>query len=313
MISLTDQSGDPARAPAPVLVTLKSSNTTVVTVPGSVEIQAGSIYTWVNYASTGVTGTATLTATSAGLQSSSATVTTYAPTSAVSLKVLISPDPVLSDNTLYNNVIVVQLMGKNSQPATAIGTSYNVSLSSSSSLVGTVPGSLIIPSGASYGIAYFQSTFQSGTTAVTASATNLLPYTAPMTTFGPVPFQISLSIYGSTSKSEPGTELPADGGNYPALSLLLTDSSGNPAVAPDNIVVQLSSSQTDILSVNTFVTISKGTIAAIVPLETTLLAGSANITASSVNLLSGSLTVTTEIPAPAKLAVFCRTFCSASA
>jgi hypothetical protein len=304
LVSLTDQSGNPARAPAAVNVTIRSSNTTVATVPGTVTIPAGSIYTWVSYQATRVSGSATLTVTSPGLQSSSATVQTHSPSAPVSLNLLTSPNPVLSDNTQYNNAVIVQLMGKDSQAAVSNSTSYVVSLTSSTSQIGTVPSTVTIPEGSSYAVAYFQSTYASGSTTITASASNLLPAQAQMNTYGPVPSQIILSVYGSGQGSASGTDLPADGLSHPALAVTLADSSGNPAVAAGNIVIQLSSSRADIVSVDTTVLIPAGTISTIVPIQTSLLPGAANVTASSVGLTSGTLTVNTEIPAPSKIAAY---------
>ncbi len=310
MIALTDESGNPARAPSPILVTLRSSNTSIATVPDSVTIPAGSIYTWVNFSSSAVPGTATITATSQGLDASSSVVTTFAPSTPTALKIFANPNPVLADDSQYANAVVIELVGANSQPAVASGSGYNISLASSSSAIGSVPSSIVIPAGQSYTVSYFQSTYASGSTTVTASATNLLPASVSMSTYGPVPYQISLSVYGSSassgssSVSSPSTELPADGGNYPALAVDLLDSSGAPAIAPDNIVIQLVSSQTNVLSVEQTVTIPQGSIGVLVPVQTSTLPGGANITASSPGLNSGTLLVTTEIPAPTKLQVY---------
>jgi hypothetical protein len=303
LVSLTDQSGNPARAPSPVNVTIRSSNTTVITVPSSMTIPSGEIYSYVTYSSTKVVGTATITVTSPGLSSSSTVVNTGQASIPTGLSVLTSPNPVLSDDSKYNTSVIVQLIGQGSSPAAiSTNTNYVVSLTSSNSQVGDVPSTVVIPEGSSYAVAYFQSTYASGTTTITASASNLLPAAAQMTTYGPVPAEIRLSIYGSAGG--PGTELPATGQSYPALAVSLADSGGNPAVAPGNIVVQLTSSTPDIVSVDTTVTIPTGNISTILPLQTSLLPGQANITASSVGLGSGTLTVTTEIPAPAKLAAY---------
>lgn len=306
MISLADGAGDPARAAAPVTVTLRSSNTTVATVPNSLIVPPGSIYAWVAFNSTACTGTATLTATSPGLMASSAAVTTYpAGEGPVSLKVIPVLPLLLSDDAQYKNAVIIELLGKDSHPATAGLGGYDISVTSSDSLVGNVPDDLTIAAGASYAVAYFRSTFQSGTTTVTASATNLSPGSATLTSYGPVPYQISLSTYGSgNSGTSTSTEIPADGGSYPALAVSLVSAGGSPAIAPSNINVQLSSSNTAILLVNTSVTIAEGTIGTIVPLKTTLVSGTANITASSGGLNTGSLSVATEIPAPARLEAF---------
>ncbi len=296
VISLTDQSGEPARAPTPISISITSSNLTVAQVQATATIPAGWIYTVVSYSSTSIQGTATLTATSPGLESSSSVANTFAQKSATALKVFVSPSPTLSDNQTYS-AILVALVGSDGNPAVAVG-DVLVQLTSSSSVVGSVPSSIIIPGGASYTTANFRSTFASGTTVVTASASNLLPDLVPMTTFGPVPVRIALGLNGFSST------LPADGAAYSVFAVSLSDSTGAPAVAPNDIVIQLSSSRADIVSVDTSVVIRQGSIATIARMQTTLLAGLSNISASSVGLSSGTIPVTTVIPAPAQLKAF---------
>jgi len=69
-ISLVDQNGAPARAPFPINVKLVSSNVTVVRVQDNVSIAPGTIYAVGSVNATGI-GSAIITASSPGLESSS--------------------------------------------------------------------------------------------------------------------------------------------------------------------------------------------------------------------------------------------------
>ncbi|MDA4118265.1 MAG: hypothetical protein OK455_07970 [Thaumarchaeota archaeon] len=295
VISLTDLAGDPARAPSDVLVSLISSSLRAVTVQSTATILPGSIYTIASYSATTVAGNATLTVSSPGLQSSSIIVYTGAPGGPVSLKVFLGPSPVLSDNENYNEGILVGIVNRTGYAAVA-SSDITVQLTSSSSMVGSVQPSVTIPAGQSFVTAPFQSTFASGTTLITASASNLLPAQGTLATYGPVPAKLQIQGIPST--------LPADAGTYQALSVALVDASGGPAVAPQDIVVQLSSSKADAVSVNSEAVIKQGTISKIVSVQTSVVAASANITASVAGLGSSTLLFKTVTPAPSGLAVY---------
>jgi len=295
VVSLTDLSGDPARAPTTISVTLTSSNLNAASVQSTATIPPGSIYTIASYTSTSVPGNATLTASSPGLQSSSSMVTTGAPSAAVSLKVFLGPNPVLSDDSTYPSAVLVGMVNRTGYASVA-ASAVTVQLTSSSSLVGSVPATVTIPAGSSYVTAAFQSTFASGSTLITASASNLLPAQASLATYGPVPARLDV-------QGIPGV-LPADGGTYQALSIGLADSSGGPAVAPQDIVVQLSSSKADAVSVNSEAIIKQGGISTIVNVQTSVVAASANITASAVGLGSDTILLKTITPAPSQIALY---------
>jgi len=294
VVSLTDMSGRPARAPSDIVVTLTSSNLTVASVQLSVTIGKGQIYAVAQYFTTGVRGLSVLTASSPGLVSSFSSVKTYKRSQPTSLAVNISPNPVLADNTAYSSV-VVSLLNRTGFPAvSAFDTA--VTLTSSSSAVGNVNQTLIIPAGSNFAVANFKSTYLVGSTQITASAQNLAPAQATISTFGPIPAQVYI-------KSAP-LSFPADGGMYTALSVMLLDSSGSPAVSPIDVPVQLASSRPDVVTVDTTVTIPAGKTYALVPIRTTVSPGSSNITASASGYSSSSTVVTTVSPAPSKLALF---------
>jgi len=86
----------------------------------------------------------------------------------------------------------------------------------------------------------------------------------------------------------------ADRGVYDAILVQLQDSGGKPARAPQDIVVSLSSSKTDIGSVDPTATIRSGTTSALAKFFSTYTAGSTTITAASSSYTSGQATIKTS-------------------
>ena len=102
-------------------------------------------------------------------------------------------------------------------------------------------------------------------------------------------------------------KLPADGGTYPALVVSVEDANSLPTVTMKNVTVFLTSSQTNIASVNDTVVIPAGQEYAVVNITTTTTPGTAMITAQSQGLTSPppSLVQTVKPSGyPSKLLVF---------
>lgn len=295
LVRLSDASGNPARAPSDITVAITSSNLTVARADTSVTIGSGEIYASASYYSTSAPGSSTMTASSPGLVSSFVTVETTKPSIAQTLEVSAEPSPVLADGRTYSSVVVF-LANKTGYPAFAPPGGVDVTLTSSDLAFGTVTPSVTIPAGSGYAVASFTSTYVIGETQITASAQNLTPAQAVLGTFGPVAIKV---VIGGTTPS-----LPADGGTYAALAVVLEDSQGSPALAPTDVVVGLSSSRTDIASVNSFVTIPAGQTFAVAPVKTSVSPGTANITASAIGYQPSSTTLTTFSPAPSRLALY---------
>ncbi len=294
VISLTDPQGNPARAPSDVSVSIRSSSNNVVSAQPTVTIPSGRIYAIAPFSSTANPGTANLTASSPGLKSDFAVVASTQPVTPVKLKLSVAPNPVLADSSGYSSV-VVSLTDAGGNPALALF-DISVTLTSSNSAVGNINNSVKITSGSSYALATFSSTFFVGSTSITASAQDLLSASGRATSYGPIPSK-------AVVQSLPNT-LPADGGSYPVLKVMLQDASGSPALAPVGVVVQLASSRTNIASVNSSVIIGAGQTYALTNVATTISQGTANITASSSGFDSSSTSMTTISPAPSQLAVY---------
>ncbi len=166
------------------------------------------------------------------------------------LKIYVGPSSVLADGDSYN-CIFIQLQDSSGKPARALQ-DITVSLSSSSTNVGTVQPLVTITKGATFASATFQSTFTPGITSIAATATGFATVQASMATIGAIPKTIALAGVPPT--------LPADGNSYNAIMVQLQDSTGLPAQAPKGgVQVTLTCSNTiTVGSVTPLVTIPEG-------------------------------------------------------
>ncbi len=289
VVALTDLSGNPARAPQDIPITLTSSNSSLASVPSTISIPAGNISVMANY-TTFAPGSVTITAGSQNLQTGTATLQILSPAVANGLLVTIAPNPVLADSHNYRAVFVSLV--NNGAPAVAT-TNIRVNLTSSSLNIGSVTQSITIPVGRNYATANFTSTYTVGVTTITAQAAGLASAQAPVNTFGFIPSKIKIQQSSIT--------LPADGGTYTVLAVGLVDQNGNPAIAPVNKTIQLSSSNPSVATVPTVVTIPAGYTAALTTVTTTLSPGSSTISVTSQGYAGDSATVTTVQPGAVSL------------
>ena len=323
VVALTDLGGNPTRAARDIQVQIRSSDLAVVNASETVTIQEGSISVNASYTvtatSVGQTGAqAVITASSPGLQSSFATITVTNPNfvspggctsggqASCQLAIFAGPNPVLADHRSYSSVVVALVA---TSPEGISGPAVNdtgpteVTLTSSMTGVGNFTSiKFAIPEGRNWASVTFTSTYQVGSTVITASAQNLLSVQTNLATYGPVPSQVVVSAIS--------TPLPADGASHPALELSLEDAFGSPAIAASDIPVNLSSSQAAIVGVSSVV-IPSGETFAVVNVTAGILQGAANVTALvsltelgssfTTGYASSSVRLSTVIPAPSSL------------
>jgi len=292
VVALTDLQGNPARAPTNIPVTVTQSNTTVVSVPSQVIIPAGNISVQAGY-NTLATGTTTITVSAQGLKGDTETLNVMPALGALSLKLYLAPNPVLADKNVYNSVVVALV--NNSNPG-VLGRSITVNLTSNNLAVGKVTQSVTIPAGSTFAIVNFTSTFLVGSTTILAQSPGLNPDSILAYTFGPIPSQVVVTASPAT--------LPADGGSYNSLAVTLADPSGNPAIAPVGITVQLSSSNPNIVITNSTVVIPAGSSYAFTQVSTTTSPGTATITATATGYSGSSTQITTVQPGATKLGIY---------
>jgi len=313
VVALTDLIGNPTLATRDIQVQIRSSDLAVVNASETTTITEGNISAIATFTVTatsvgGIPDSATITASSPGLASSSATVTilspsyvspsicTSGPLTTCQLAIFAGPNPVLADHRSYSSV-VVSLQNPGGAPAVNDTGQTEVTLTSSVTGVGNFTSiTFAIPQGQNWASVTFTTTYQVGSTVLTASAQNILPIQTSLATYGAVPSQVVISAIS--------TPLPADGATHPALELSLEDAFGSPAVAASDIPVSLSSSQGGIVSVADSV-IPAGQTFAVVNVTSGILQGTANVTALVSSFTSGyassSTKLSTVIPAPSAI------------
>src|SRR5665647_199463 len=165
------------------------------------------------------------------------------------LNIFTGSPAVLADNST-NKCIFVQLQDSSGKIARATQ-DITIGLSSSVTNIGTVESSITIFKGDTFASADFTSTFNPGTTTISASATGYSTVIASVTTVGPIPSIVA--VYGFPST------LPADAVSYSAIMVQLQDSSGSPARAPQGgVQVSLTCSDTTVGAVTPSTTILEG-------------------------------------------------------
>ncbi len=297
-VALTDAAGNPTRAPGRIVIQITSSNLTVATTPTSVVIPGGQSFAVTNYSTTFAPGSTALTFSASGLNAGAPIVVSSvaAPPTPTKLDVIVGPPTVLADNQEFDSIAVTLLDASGSPAVVPLGKAIFVNLTSSNTQVGSVPATIVIPSGAEFASVNFTTTLLAGSTTVTAFANGLQTSAATESTYGPVPSQLALQGVPKT--------LPADGNTYAAVEVLLEDSASGPAFAPTGVVVQLLSSDSNVVSVVGSVTIPAGSSYVLADVQTALLSGSANITAFSPGLTPATISLQTVIPAPSAVEAF---------
>ncbi|MEM3880355.1 MAG: carboxypeptidase-like regulatory domain-containing protein [Candidatus Bathyarchaeia archaeon] len=99
-------------------------------------------------------------------------------------------------------------------------------------------------------------------------------------------------------------KVPADNRPYEVIYVQLQDSKNNPARATESITIYLSSSQTDVGSVDSTITIQKGETYAKAKFYSTYTPGTTTITATAPGFATVQASITTVGPVPSKLAVY---------
>lgn len=289
IVQLQDKSGSPAKAPNEgITVVLASSDTSIGTVDETVTIEGGETYTLATLTTTMKPGTTSITAVATGYTSIQGTIKTQTPAANPNqLKIYLGPSKVQADQETYPSV-AVQL--QNTQGAVAQTTEdVTVTLSSSDPAIGTVDELLTIPSGESYAVAYFKSTYKPGTTTITATASNYKTTQANVQTLGATPSRLAVYAVPST--------LPADYQAYNIIQVQLQDSSGKPAMDPNgDITINLFSSNPDGGNVQTSqLTIPFGQTSAQGTFISTYSANKTTITAQASDYATGQTQITTQL------------------
>jgi len=234
LVQLQDSRGLPARAVDDVVVSLSSSKTDIGSVDPTLTIRSGNTYALAKFYSTYTPGSTTMTAVASGYTSGQASMTTVGPIPS-KLAVYCFPDILLADGKVYDSIIV-QLQDFGGNPARAPIGDIEVTLTSSTTKVGTVDPSLTIKSGSTYAIAKFYTTSTPGSTTITAVASGYASGQATMKTCEIGGAHSRLKVYVGPPK------ITADGLVHESIAVQLQDSSGKVVKAPREMTVTLTSS-----------------------------------------------------------------------
>lgn len=281
-IGIEDGKGKPYALTHALNVTLSSSDSATLSLPAIVSIPPASCFYTVN-ATSNVVGSKNVevSAAASGFVSAKTSVTVGPPAGAPSsLEVTILPNvllPVIGEKAdLF--VTLVDSFG-NPTPAR---TNLNVALFSSNLNIAELAlGAVVIPEGSTMVKTTLTATGKEGATTITASTPNLKSDTATLTVTGPQATKINIWALG---------KLPVnDDSNI--LFVGITDASSNPVKLLTPKTINLYSSDKDVVTVQSTVTIPAGSWCAVVPLNCISVNGTTTLSAASDNLDTDTLTV----------------------
>jgi hypothetical protein len=271
-----------------VTIYMSSTNLQAGTVPTTVVFPAGSLFVHASFTTTSSPAITSVNAFATGYSTASAQVTTsLAEGIPTALEVFLNPSQI-PPNEKFHSIVIVQAVDINGNPV-KLGSALTVSLSSSTPEFGSVPSSLTIATGNSYGETTFSPTFVAGSTTITASAPGLRTGSNTMTTTGVVAGRVVVSAAPSIIAAN----LP----NSSVISIQLQDNrTQTPAVASSAVTVVVSSSNQTVVNPPLIVTIPAGLSYTSFMINGGA-PGTATITASPQGYSSGSVLITVENPA----------------
>jgi hypothetical protein len=284
-IQLVDSRGSPVKPSKSVSVFLKSSNDTIATVEENVVIDPGRSYVRTTIVAQGRVGDAEITAFTSGYESAKAKIKAVEPaTQGEKLVLYISPKLLPPDNTAHDAVLI-QIQDKGGRPYTPRAGELEILLTSSSTEIGVTEEQVDFVSNRHYAITKFTTRFVVGKTTITAAVTGYASATKDLEVRGPEPISLVLS--------QIPTIMEADGQVHEAVVVQLLDDRRNPVPAPRETPVDLTSSLTEVVTIDPVVTIPEGQTYAIARIRTTQESGKSVITASAQGLVSDPITFST--------------------
>ncbi len=295
LVQLQDSTSKPARAPEDTVISLSSSRTDIGSVDPMITIRANQTGASAQFFSTYTPGSTVITAAASGYDSGQASMTTVGPIPS-KLAVYCFPPTLPNDRGAYKSV-VVQLQDSDGKPALAPIGDVNVTLSSSNTVVGAVTNSTIIESGNTYAMASFYTTNMTGSTTVTAISSGYISGQAVMKTTS-MGEASKLKVYFGPPK------ITAAGFTHQLICVELQDSSGKVARAPEDVTVDLSSSDVSVGEVDPTVTIDYDKTHGLARFYSTYKSGTTEITAAASGYDSGQASMITVGPIPSKLVVY---------
>jgi len=284
-VQLRDENDVPVKAAQPILVSLRSSDKLVAELPFSTEIKAGESYAKVNVKSHGAEGSTIITATSAGLESGIATLNSVPASEMSSIEdrgiILYTVPSILPPDNSEHSSIIIAFVDSSGRPVLAGQTQFQrVALSSSDSTIGTTVSTGYVTH-SFFAEAKFKTTYSTGETIITAVASDFSPAQVELIVDGAAPAALALT-------QVPGI-VEAKISERPNLVVSLVDLDGKPVLATQDVNVFLSSSESDVATVQASAMIPAGQAYAILQTKSTDKAGESTITATAGDLASGNI------------------------
>ena len=290
-IELQTESGQPLLAPIDTPIQLTLSNLDIGSVDQFVTIPEGKTFVKAMFTAKKNSGLAIVSASSPGYVTGEGYIQVLRSNFDASLKVYASPNSQPA-KVGEKGVVVVQLLDSQGEPFTAIDDVY-VTLTSSNNSICTVTRNVIIEKGENYASVEFT---VSGTTPgdalISAQAQGFAPGNDIVNTFNitGTPKQVAIFL-------GPDTVLP-DEKTHDAVTVQLQNQYGEPTPALEQTTVYLSSSNTNIASIQEVVTIQAGEYKVTAAVTTYSVNGESTIAASSTGLYPDyeSILVQGQIP-----------------
>lgn len=282
-IQLRDTNNFPVRASQDIVITLKSSDSSVADVPSSLTIPAGHTYVSKVIDSEGGFGITTISALTTGYGTGfgtlqSANVTQLGASDVRELQIYSAPS-VLPPDSSEHDAIVVAFYDENGLPYKQYSSTIKqVVISNSDSEMGEITTG-VLTSETTFGIASFTTTFAIGETTISASGQGLIPAQMTLEVEGSAPTAISLAQI-------PGI-VQANNKDSASLVVNLIDNQGYLVPAPYDVSIFMSSSDPEIATVPSQVSIPAGDSFVITNVHTKNKAGKTTIAGSSQNLATG--------------------------
>ncbi len=281
-VSVVDSKGRPYVLDDPINVTISSSDERILKVPNSVEIGTKEYYTMVEATSSILEKkTAEISVSSSGLQSAKSTITVEPPAGTpVSLKLTLLPS-VLAPSVGAEADVIVTIVDSYGKPAKA-RSNIDVFLSSSTPYVAdVVQGTIRIAKGEFSNSLKLKTTGFIGSTTITASSSDLKSDSSKFTVAGSKPENLYIWLPNYITVKEVGY-----------IPVMITDKDFKPAKVPAPLRINLFSSNSTIVSVQSSVTIEIEKWYALATIKTVNLTGTVTIYASAENMTTASTKIT---------------------
>ncbi|MDG6925927.1 MAG: Ig-like domain-containing protein [Nitrososphaerota archaeon] len=294
IVQLLDLTGAPAVASEPVTVSIvSSSQSTINPASGSITIPKGASFSFVNFTSGYSLGNALVTASASSFTSATTTISIIG-ASAYALHVSAQPSQI-AERT--NGRIVVWLTDQLGHPAIA-SSAVSVSITSSNLAVAQFSRTVVtIGAGFTSAVANFTAGSVQGSSTVTVAAQNLQAGFDTISTFKPSQTPTAIKLYVGPNP------VVANAATYPAITVALVNSTGYPALAASNTIVNITSGTTGVGTTSSYVNIPSGSESAVASFSTTYFVGITTVTAVAQNLASAQVQVSSYGPVPVNLLV----------